>query len=303
MSGEPASTISEADVEALRQLLIFARSKDGLALRRLELISAAGVRGPDLDNFISTVRSTGLYKTKRPHERLLFRLLKFVATEQRLRDALSAEHDLGPSLARVMSVYHALPTYSTDDDHLFVYLNRIHAMDEQKCLALCSHLSGNYFGYRFSANPKKIIRSHFEIKKFDPTRKIPNFIHHMKYQDGPVRLTLGQILDIGTNYVFTGFVCAGPDEYEGVKLIVMHKGMFGFSKKFTGLFISYAGEAGHQMGIIQLVRTKENYNPEKVGEFSLEKILRDDSSFDVQSLRKNVSGSIDDGCLVGALTV
>jgi hypothetical protein len=302
MSGETSPTISEDDVTALRRLLLFARSEEGLGLRRQELASAAGIRAADLDNFISVIRSTGLYKTKRPHERILHRVLKFAVTEPRLRDALGTQPELRSGLDRLADLYHALPAYSADDDHLFVYLRSIHAMDEQKCLAVCSHLSGNYYGYRFSANPRKIIRSHFEIKKFDPARKIPNFVHHMKYQHGPVRLTLGQILDIGTNYVLTGFVCAGTDEYEGVKLIVMHKGLFGSSKKFTGLFISYAGEA-HQMGIIQLVRTKEKYTSEKVGEFSIERILRDDPSFDVKGLRKDVSSLIDDGCLIAALAV
>lgn len=303
MEGESELVASEEDVEALRVLILFARNKSGMGLSRRELCIAANVRGTDIDNFTSKNRSTDQYKTHRPHNRILSRLLKFASTDKQLRSLIEGQRsDLGDALRRVTISYQSLEKYSADDDHFFLYLNRIHAMDEQKCLSVCNNLSGNYYGYRFSTTKKKIVRSHFEIEKFDPTRKIPNFVHHLRYQDGPIRLTRGQILDFGTSYAFIGFVCVGTYDYDGVKFMVINKGKFGFSGKLNGLFISFAGDATYQMGTIQLIKTEEKYNADMIGEYSIEDVVKHDTSFNANALRRDASLLLDEGFLVGALS-
>jgi hypothetical protein len=307
MPAESEIEISPEQIEALRTILTFAKSKEGLGLTRRELSIATSVREADVDNFIGQNKAKGTAKTARPPPRKLSRLLTFAATDRTLVERIAKEPETSKqkaALAAAQAAFRLLPMYSTDDDHFFLYLNRIHAMNVKKCLSICSLLSAYYYGYRFSGTAGRIIRSHFEVKPFDPTRKLPNFSHHLRYgKGGTVRRTAGQILEVGQKLIFTGFATGSTyDDYEGVKFMVMDRGNFGKAPKLNGMFISYAGRATHQIGFIQLVATERPYKENMIGEYSLEEVQRDDPNFDVSEIRKNVSALLDGGFLVAALS-
>jgi hypothetical protein len=289
------------DIEAVRQLLLFARRGSELGLSRREIVDAAEIRATDLDNFTTTDPKTGRFKTIKPPARVLSRLMQYVATSERLRRTIAGSKELEGLLQRVTQTYQSLKAFGADDDYFFLHLNKINAMDSKKCQSICKALAGNYYAYRFARRKNMVVRSYFEIQKYDPTRKLPSFKHYLKYEEGIKRLTRGQIMEIGTNYVFTGFVESGTYDFEGVKFIVAPKGTFGHSNTLSGLFISCAGKTEHQMGYIQLTRTSDQYDEEMLRVLSIDEMGAHDPLFDVKRFRKDVSSLLDDGFLVAAL--
>src|SRR4051812_45097849 len=75
MVDDSGRAITDDQVEAVRSLLLFSRSMSGLGIRRQDLCVATGVRGPDLDNFLTKHKGTGVFRTRRPHDRILSRLI------------------------------------------------------------------------------------------------------------------------------------------------------------------------------------------------------------------------------------
>jgi hypothetical protein len=297
------STASPLDeIEAVRRLVLFARNAPPLRLSRHEIANVAEIRATDLDNFTTIDSNTGRYKTSKPHPRVLSRLLQFVVTDHRIRTAAVGHSEHERLLDQLTQTYQSLRTFSADDDYFFLHLKSIHAMDDTKCRSICKDLSGNYYGYRFARKRNQVVRSYFEIQKYDPARKLPTFKHHLKYENGIPRFTRGQILDIGANYIFTGFVESGTYDFEGVKFIVAEKGSFGDTSSVSGLFISCASKTEHQMGFIQLTRTADRYDEQKLGIFSIEAVAAQDRRFNLSSIRKNVTDLLENGLLVASLS-
>jgi len=302
MSSDSNLPLLQEDVDSLRQLVDRARAEGGLDLSRQEISSIAGIRATDLDNFLQIDRRTKTYRSLRPHDRVLRRLIAFVATDARFASLAEREDAWKATVDRMIDIYRSFKRYSPDDDHFFLHLHAVKAMDEESCKAICRSLSGKYYGYRYSINAGRIIKSHFEIHKYDPTRKLPNFTHRLKFRDGIQRVTTGQILEIGGSFMFVGFVSAGNLAYDGIKCVVIRKGNFGSREIFKGPFISYAGNGVHEIGFIQLARTEDKFDLSKIGEFSVED-LRSDKLFDADALRQNISTQRDGEFLIGALAL
>jgi hypothetical protein len=289
------------NIDALRRLIAFARARDGMALTRRQICNAASIRGTDLDNFIPG--KSGKPKAVRPHSRILIRLTRMVATDPRFANSIHNHPAHQDDFGRVEGVYRKLPLVAADDDFLFLHLSQIQVINQRQCETFHQNFAKAYYGYRFARTKDKILKSHFKIDAYDPTRKVPTFVHRMKFDDRETRFTRGQIIEIGNSYVFIGFVFAGTFDYRGVKLLVAEKNAFGKTDRLNGTFISYAGAEGHELGLIQLVATNDLFDDQNIGEFTIKDIRRTDPEFKYNEIRPNIADRLDAGFLVGALTL
>jgi hypothetical protein len=301
MADDSEPLFAQDAVDALRRLLFFARAQDGMGLSRRQLVNAASVRGSDIDNFLPG--KGGKPKAVHPHDRILIRLTRLVAVDPRFATAVKGNPARQADFDHVRAVFLRLPTVAPDDDFLFLHLKQIQVLDQEQCETFHSNFHKAYYGYRFSTRSNRILKSHFKIETYDPTRKVPTFVHRMKFEDGHARFTRGQIIEIGNCYVFIGFVFAGTYDYRGVKLLVAEKNPFGKTDRLNGTFISYAGVKGHEAGLIQLVATADLYDEEKIGEFPLDELSKTDPGFKVEEIRPDIATRLDNTFLVGALTL
>jgi hypothetical protein len=271
------SFLSALEIEALREILLIARQEFRKTAGRLDIVSRANVNGNEFNNFLSR-RSTNPespYKIITPHNTFQKRLVNWLFSDE---DAigLAQSRMLEKQLALLrdkMIRYARIP----EEDHDFDYFYSIGAVTATRCEEICDTLAGYYNVYRLSSEVGKMHVSHLEVRPFNRYRKMPTFINRIALPGGGERHVVGHIVEIGKNYMFSGYtlrsgkVAAGlQGEFIGSKVMIL-KRIYGQGspKTLMGFYYTSGSQEVYDFGATRAVETNKKYDPKKNAVFDI----------------------------------
>ena len=300
----PESAWKRVTEDQLKSLLKLVKNID-TRFDRAAICEDASIHTYDFRNFLSG-------NSDRPRANIGIRLLAYVARQPKsdFPAELGADHEAIVSFAR--SIFE----FDANDDYFFRYLDKIKVMSASECRRVAKLAHGNYYMYRFSNKRNVLFRSHVGVKSYTAFDRLPHFINQSKFgplenRASPLRRAEGQILALNNTYVFVGFIFdnfeGSVSGYKGLKLFIVPSAEFHSKEGVArGIFASFTHGGGdrYEYGPMCLIRTKENFSVNNVGEFSLDRLSSIAPALNLADLRLNVEASLDqDGFLATCLAL
>lgn len=270
--------LTPPQVEALRRVVSYAR--DELGIDRKKMAEVAHVDRGDLDNFISRRRPSepgqlGEFKTQTPRNAFALRMLQYAVSEPLIRDAVATRRS-AKLCEDAECLAAALPSVAAlaDTDFLFHHLASLGVIDATRCKVISKRLSGRYYVLRMSSSKRKIVKSYLQVHEVSPYYLVPYFENMLKEQDGALRYTQGNVVDMNGNYICFGFVEGDVvGNFAGIKVIVVKHGGYEQSNSiFDALYMSVDNDGSYDVGKARIISTTDVFDANKIGFFDPEEL-------------------------------